>query len=166
MTTAENILETVRLAGGYLWAVDGGRLRYRLPPERSDLIPVLREMKSEILNLLSDRSPDAPEACREDFAGWAAARCAHREGRDDWGGIGCLLVDFAEWCASRDATPCPRTTFEQLLQDAGFRLKDGMVSGLVLREDLWPLEPVHGAPEGARPPDQATARKRRTRGAA
>jgi hypothetical protein len=158
MTTAENILETVRLAGGYLWAADGGRLRYRLPPERSDLIPVLRELKSEILDLLSDRSPDAPEACREDFAGWIAANCLRREGRDDWGGIGALLVDFAEWCVTHNVIPCRRAAFERLLQDAGFRINEGMVGGLVLGADLWAVPPATAASV------QPARRKRRAGG--
>ncbi|MGH9604290.1 MAG: hypothetical protein ACRD3N_01200 [Terracidiphilus sp.] len=60
--TAETILETVRQAGGTLWA-ENGKLRYRLPAERPDLIPALRELKSEILDLLADR-PAMPAGVR------------------------------------------------------------------------------------------------------
>jgi hypothetical protein len=78
-----------------------------------------------------------PAAWSEDFDKWRAENCAHREGKDDWGGIGALLVDFAEWCVARNSVPCStRATFERLLRDAGFRLNVGMVAGLVLRADL------------------------------
>jgi hypothetical protein len=78
-----------------------------------------------------------PAAWREDFAGWRVESCIHREGRQDSGGIGCLWVDFCEWTVGRDSVPCPRRTFERLLEDAGLLVVDGLVSGLILRSDLW-----------------------------
>jgi hypothetical protein len=77
-----------------------------------------------------------PDAWRADFDRWVSERCIHREGRDDWGGIGGLWVDFCEWVVSCDSVPCTRQTFERLLDDAGFRCSEGMVSGMILRADF------------------------------
>lgn len=90
---------------------------------------------SEQVQNFSDRPSDEPEAWRPDFNRWMAANCIHREGRDDWGGIGFLHVDFCEWAVSNDSVPCQRGTFERLLLDDGFLCVDGMASGLVLRTD-------------------------------
>ena len=51
--TAETVLESVRRAGGQLWA-DGEKIKYRIPAERSDLIDALREFKGDILGLFSE----------------------------------------------------------------------------------------------------------------
>jgi hypothetical protein len=59
-----------------------------------------------------------------------AGAVSFRDGCEDSAGVGFLLVDFAEWCAARDAVPCRRTTFELLLQDAGILLRDSMAAGL------------------------------------
>jgi hypothetical protein len=77
-----------------------------------------------------------PEPWAEDFFRWIPERCISREGREDWGGVGCLWVDFCEWAVQNDSVPCQRKTFEQLLQDAGFPVEDGMACGLVLAGDL------------------------------
>ncbi|MGD0733843.1 MAG: hypothetical protein ABR976_01805 [Terracidiphilus sp.] len=91
---------------------------------------------SEQIQNFSDRLPDTPNAWREDFIRWARVQCVHREGREDWGGIACLLLDFAEWCIAHDGVPCTRATFEWLLEDAGFLIGDGMAFGLVLKADV------------------------------
>jgi hypothetical protein len=108
---------------------------------------------SEQMPNFSMASPDHdPAAWREDFDRWRAKNCAHREGKDDWGGIGALLVDFAEWCAARDAVPCRfRSTFERLLRDAGYCCAEGMVSGLILREDLEAIFFSQAEPAGSEP---------------
>src|SRR5580698_73727 len=59
-------------------------------------------------------SSDTPGAWKEDFTRWVSERCVQREGRDDWGGIGGLWVDFCEWVIDRESVPCPRPTFERL----------------------------------------------------
>jgi hypothetical protein len=56
--TAEELLETVRQAGGEVWAA-GDKLRYRLPYSAHRLIPTMRELKLEILHLLTLASCDA-----------------------------------------------------------------------------------------------------------
>jgi hypothetical protein len=79
---------------------------------------------------------DAPDGWREDFDRWKTEKCSQREGREDWGGIGCLWIDFCEWAVKHDSAPCQRCTFEHLLERAGFPLRNGMAAGLVLRADL------------------------------
>jgi hypothetical protein len=81
------------------------------------------------------------EAWSGDFAIWMKERCVHREGRDDRGGIGVMLLDFAEWAMTHDSVPCTRQTFETLLLDAGFLVANGMACGLFLKADLWAIEP-------------------------
>lgn len=51
-----------------------------------------------------------------------------------------LTRDFAEWAITHESVPCTRQTFELLLANGGFLLADGMVSGLILKADLWALE--------------------------
>jgi hypothetical protein len=90
----------------------------------------------EQMQTFSEPVADAPEIWRKDFARWKAENCIHREGRDDWGGIGCLWVDFCEWAVEHDSVDCDRRTLERLLADDGHRCVEGMVAGLVLRVDL------------------------------
>jgi hypothetical protein len=106
-------------------------------------------------------SSDSLDAWRPDFARWRAERCVSRQGYKDSAGIGCLLVDFAEWCIVQDAVPCQRATFERLLTDAGFRCADGMASGLILRADLEAVLRFQAVPEGSPAPERATAGTRR-----
>jgi hypothetical protein len=92
-----------------------------------------------------------PTAWRADFHRWMANSCVCREGKDDWGGVGTLWVDFYEWAVVHNSVPCTRRTFERLLGDAGFRLENGMVSHLLLKADLqawqdFQASTVHLAP--------------------
>ena len=84
--------------------------------------------------------PDGPDHAaagwREDFNRWRAERCIRREGREDWGGVGRLLVDFAEWRAAHDAAPATRRVFERLLFDVGVEVQNGLARGLVFKVDL------------------------------
>lgn len=61
--TAELILEAVRENGGALWA-EGGKLKFRLPAGKSDLIPAMQKLKSEILRLLSSERSAMPAGVR------------------------------------------------------------------------------------------------------
>jgi hypothetical protein len=90
------------------------------------------------------------EAWAEDFAAWMKERCAHREGKDDWGGIGGMLVDFGEWAVGHNSVPCTRLVLEALLRAAGFHVANGMVQGLVLRIDLEAIFPGSTANDEAR----------------
>jgi hypothetical protein len=78
----------------------------------------------------------SPEAWAADFGVWMKERCAHREGKDDWGGVGGMLVDFGEWAVGHNSVPCTRLVLEALLRAAGFHVVGGMVRGLVLLADL------------------------------
>jgi hypothetical protein len=83
----------------------------------------------------------SPEAWSADFDVWLQARCVHRQGRDDWGGVGPMLVDFGQWAVSHNSVPCTRLVLEALLRDAGFHVANGMVRGLVLLGDLEAFVP-------------------------
>jgi hypothetical protein len=88
------------------------------------------------LTLMGHTEPaDEPEAWREPFRTWISKACVLRHRCS--GGISCLHVHFAEWCAAGDQV-CPptRLTFERLLNDARFIFSDGLVEGLLLREDV------------------------------
>jgi hypothetical protein len=95
-----------------------------------------------------DMSSHSPDAWREAFNRWRAENCAHRECRDDWGGIGCLWVAFCEWTVKHDSVHCERRTFERLLADEGYRCVEGMVASLVLRVDLDAALRAHGMGSG------------------
>jgi hypothetical protein len=56
--TAEELLETIRQVGGEVWAA-GDKLRYNLPYSVHRLIPTMRELKLEVLQLLTLASWDA-----------------------------------------------------------------------------------------------------------
>ncbi len=78
---------------------------------------------------------DEPDAWRAPFRAWATSRCV-RNARC-FGGIGLLHIHFCEWTvAFSTVAPCTRQTFERLLSDAGFIIADGLVQGLLLREDM------------------------------
>lgn len=80
-----------------------------------------------------------PAEWLDDLCEWVQTRCTLREGRDDWGGLGILHVDFAKWSVDNGRVPCTRITFEALLRDEGFLIHDGLVQGIVLTEDLWAI---------------------------
>ena len=81
------------------------------------------------------------KAWADDFRQWMGERCTPRRAREDWAGVGALLVDFAEWSVNRGEVPCSRNTLEKLLGDAGFVVVNGMVRGLVLNADLLAIVP-------------------------
>ena len=80
------------------------------------------------------------EAWREDFERWMRERCMHREGHEDWGGIGALWRDFVEWSTANNELPATQEVFIGLLTTDGWQIRNNMVCGLFLREDLWALE--------------------------
>ncbi len=67
------------------------------------------------------------------FHGWTRAVCVWRE--HSWCGLGGLHVSYCEWADAHNADLCDRQTFEAVLACLGFTLKDGMVYGLIFRED-------------------------------
>lgn len=110
------------------------------PPQPSSVsfVSPTPEYSPIISSDLNGRTEPNGEAWIEDFHIWKQERCASRETHEDWGGVGALLVDFAEWSVARNEVPCSRPTLEDLLRDAGFLIANGMVRGLVLKADLKP----------------------------
>ena len=116
----------------------------------------------QIQNFCESDDPDHDTAAWwQDFNRWRAERCIRREGREDWGGVGYLLVDFAEWCAAHDAVPATRRIFERLLSDAGVEIQNGMARGLVLKLDLEAVLLSQRAPADSETPTCAAIEKRR-----
>lgn len=72
-------------------------------------------------------------AWAEDFHRWALSNCVYRD--RCFGGIGALHTNFCRWTLDHKSVPCRDETFEQLLRDAGFFFADGLVYGLVLKQD-------------------------------
>jgi len=120
--------------------------------------PCVMSKESETETQLTE--PDAsqvipdhdPQIWHEDFVRWVLERCAVRDDHEDAGGIGCLLLDFAEWAIDHDAVPCQRAVFEALLTEAGFPLKDGLAAGIVLKVDLEAVLFSQAAPEASGTP--------------
>jgi hypothetical protein len=153
--TASELLDAVAAGGGKVW-LHGDKIRARLPDNLICLVDEMRDLKPQLIELLIECAPDSPDAWREDFARWRAERCVSRQGYEDSAGIGCLLLDFAEWCIGHDAVPCQRATFETLVEEAGFRCADGMAAGLVLKVDLEAVLCSQAAPEASRTRARAT----------
>lgn len=113
----------------------------------------IRQYQSQI-PLAPELPADDPDGWREPFHAWALSECVFKD--RCFGGIGCLRVHFCEWADAHNAVPCTRQTFEQLLTDAGFLVCDGMVSGLILKEDY---DAAHWKPA----PKAVTTRRRAVR---
>jgi hypothetical protein len=109
--TAEIILAAVRETGGQIW-VEAGNLKYRLPAEKSDLIPMMRELKSEILELLSER-PAMP----------AGVRLVHWEPKAD-------PIELPQGSVVTDVEKFIGTTLAQL---------DAKLNGKSWQAGNWPL---------------------------
>ena len=79
-------------------------------------------------------SADDPTAWQPAFERWILSHCVFRDRCA--GGIACLHLHFAAWCIQHsDVCPCTRPTFELLLACEGFELADGLVRGVILKED-------------------------------
>jgi hypothetical protein len=79
-------------------------------------------------------SAQDPSFWSDDFAKWALAECL-------WLDRGCfsasvLYDSFCDWCSKQDTVACMLETFEALLEDEGFLIAGGQVSGLMLKTDL------------------------------
>ena len=93
-----------------------------------------------------------PSFWADDFGRWALECCLFRD--RCFGGVKALHNHFCDWCNAQGPPGCMLETFEALLEDEGFLLAGGLVSGLVLRED-W--ETVHAPPSPPEPPAKARA---------
>jgi hypothetical protein len=75
-----------------------------------------------------------PSTWKEDFHRWALMQCLYLP--RDFGGMKALHRDFCDWCITHQSVPCTCSTFERLVQLMGFLAADGLISGLILKEDL------------------------------
>jgi hypothetical protein len=114
--TAETVLAAVRETGGQIW-VEAGNLKYRLPAEKSDLLPIMRKLKSEILELLSER-PAMP----------AGVRLVHWEPKAD-------PIELPQGSVVTDVEKFVRTTLAQL---------DAKLNGKSWQAGNWPLSTLIG----------------------
>jgi hypothetical protein len=144
MSAALALIGTVRANGGQIRAEDG----YLVVSPEAVAVPMLEELrlhKPEIIRILEEQqiavapwsmADVEPMAWAEDIAAWALERCASRENYEDSGGIGALLLDCAEWCIAHNTVPPTRAVLVELLRRAGFEIRDGLVSNLILKSDL------------------------------
>jgi hypothetical protein len=100
-------------------------------------VPAVPSVPIENRNIASVAAHD-PAAWAEDFHKWVMEQCAFRD--RCFGGIGCLHVHFCEWASTR-SVPCTRETFEALLRMEDFETADGLIYGLILKEDARSLRP-------------------------
>jgi hypothetical protein len=142
MNSAPELIRIVESAGGR-FLIDGNRLGVEPKSVAEPIVEQLRAHKREILDLLIGGSSYLEQCQNEDTGPWRAdlrrwleANCVSRPGKEDRTSVSCLLINFAEWGTTHNSIPCSRMIFEKLLTDAGFRLENGMASGLLLRADL------------------------------
>jgi hypothetical protein len=165
MSEAEELIRIVESRGGKL-TIEGKKLVIEPGEAAWPLIDSLRTFKPQILALLQSRTEQEAESAPEnDVIGlWLLEKCVYRARCS--GGMGGLHLDFARWCAAQCLTlPESRRSFVAALQAAGFAVTaDGLVSGLVLREDVEAVFHTKAAPEDSQPPERPTAGKRRNAG--
>jgi hypothetical protein len=86
-------------------------------------------------NVTSDGiPPHDPAEWREPFVRWLDSACLYHS--RCFGGVGCMHVAFCEWAHANDDVGCNRNTFEGMLEELGFLIVDGLVSGVTFGEDL------------------------------
>jgi len=78
--------------------------------------------------------PSEIQAWNDAMRAWTQARCALRE--RSWGSVSSLYVDHVAHAHQTGGMFAPdRETFQAILMALGFAIEDGMVYGLLLRED-------------------------------
>jgi hypothetical protein len=97
----------------------------------------------EIPNFSPIPVDDTPATWTEDFHRWMLEKCAFRI--RSFGGIEVLFRDFRDWSLARQEAPCTHTAFGQLVASAGLFQANGLISGLVLRDDLDDTKPTEAA---------------------
>jgi hypothetical protein len=156
MTTATELIKAVEGRGGRLFVED----EYLVVVPRKAGEPLAEELlrhKQEIIALLQSRSEQETESAPDDplLGDWLLEQCVFKDRW--WGGIGGLYLDLARWCADHGrSAPASRRTFTAALQEEGFTVTmDGLVYGLVLKEDLDAHKRFQDAP------GRTTAERRR-----
>jgi hypothetical protein len=136
MNAAAKLVSIVEANGGHI-CIDGADLVIRPGKAAEPMLAELLRYKGEIIALLQSRATTPAEAPIDEGWGlWMLARCVYRD--RCFGGIGALYVDLARWCADHGRpVPASRRAFVTALQAEGFAVTlDGLVYGLMLREDL------------------------------
>jgi hypothetical protein len=141
MTSAPELIRAVKAAGGR-FLIDGDRLGI-VPKEAGEpIVEELRARKREIIALVIGGSTYSGQSQNEDtgpwqddFRRWLAAKCVSRPDGEDCTSVSALWVDFCEQQVKRDSVPCLRDVFELLLARAGFLIRDGLASRLLLKAD-------------------------------
>lgn len=133
MNSAEVLIQQVEAAGGRI-RLDGGRLLIAPPEAAESMMSKLKEYKMEIMDILKARVARELDAALP--GEWLLENCIY--GDCWWGGIGCLQLDLACWCANcGQPMLSSRRAFEAALLQEGFWVtSDSLVYGLVLKEDV------------------------------
>jgi hypothetical protein len=148
MSTAEELVSIIEANGGR-FLIEGEELVIRPGDAAMPLVEELRTHKAEIIALLQSRIEQETESAPDDpLPGeWLLERCVYRD--RCFGGVGTLYLDLARWSAAhRQPAPESRKAFTAALQAEGFAVTaDGVVAGLLLREDLEACERTQAVPE-------------------
>lgn len=121
---------------GGRFILDGAQV-YIEPEEAAlPLVESLRAHKLEIRALLLQSREQQADDNEALLSEWMLDRLVFRD--HCYGGIGALHLDLARWCADHSRPmPVSRRAFERALQTEGFTVTDdGLVYGLILREDM------------------------------
>lgn len=165
MNEAEELIRIVEARGGRL-SIEGEKLVIEPKEAALPLADSLRMFKPQIVALLQSRTEQETESAPDvPLPGeWMLARCAYHD--RCWGGVGALYLDLARWCAEQGRpAPASRRAFAAELQAEGFSVTaDGLVCGLMLREDAEACERSLAAPTASGTPERATREKRRMAG--
>ncbi len=99
-------------------------------------VPVLG--KSKTFDAPASIPPHDPAEWRKPFARWLHSACV-RSPRCS-GGVARLHIAYCEWEIQQGGVPCTRETFERLLTELGFLVRDVagvvLVSGVTFRRDF------------------------------
>ncbi|MDR3752858.1 MAG: hypothetical protein P4K93_09340 [Terracidiphilus sp.] len=161
MNEAQELIRIVESRGGRL-TIEGEKLVIEPLSAALPLADSLRTYKPEIVALLQSRTAQETES---DALGlWMLARCVYRD--RSWGGVGALYLDLARWCAEQGRpVPASRRAFTAELQAEGFAVSaDGLVYGLMLREDAEACERSIATLAASETPAQPKAAKLRKAG--
>jgi hypothetical protein len=83
---------------------------------------------------LQDRLPHDPAEWPEPFVQWLDSACLYDS--RCFGGLSCMHIASCEWAHRRGDAGCDRNTFERMLEELGFLIVDGLVSGVTFRDDF------------------------------
>jgi hypothetical protein len=111
-------------------------------PTKPHSVSFVSSNLQEPQNISGGMAHQAPDAWAEDFHIWALSQCVYHD--RCFGGIRSLHRHFSNWAIAREVDPCTLESFKWLLDNAGFFSADGMVSGLILKEDF---DALRGYPE-------------------